>query len=191
MVLSWLAAFSSSITEPSTIVSWSASPWSTKNGHSILARFSLMCSMASCMAIAHLAFKPPFHAKGSLVKMATLKQKKKTQTHTNVREKQAVLILNHAVIFWVGYKRKLDFIHSQADQTLTELYDNSADVPFNERRYFAILKAETNFCGSRRQKISAWTKFFAVLSSGTKTSYYWQKRCFSITQRGFFCLFFG
>ena len=52
------------------------------------------------MAIAHLAFKPPFHAKGSLVKMATLKQKKKNK-YKNVREKQAVLILNHAVVFLV------------------------------------------------------------------------------------------
>ena len=140
------------------------------------------------MAIAHLAFKPPFHAKGSLVKMATLKQKKKNK-HKNVREKQAVLILNHAVVFWVGYKRKLDFIHSQANQILTELHDNSAEVPFNKRRYFAILKAETNFCGSRLQKISAWTKFFAVLSSGTKHNIAAKKGVLALLKEGIFVFF--
>ena len=140
------------------------------------------------MAIAHLAFKPPFHAKGSLVKMATLKQKKKNK-HKNVREKQAVLILNHAVVFWVGYKRKLDFIHSQANQILTELHDNSAEVPFNKRRYFAILKAETNFCGSRPQKISACTKFLQFSLQEQKHHIAAKKGVLASLKEGFFVFF--
>ena len=70
-----------------------------------------------------------------------------------------------------------------------ELHDNSAEVPFNERRHFAILKAETNFCGSRQQKISAWTKFFAVLSSGTKHHIAAKKGVLALLKEGIFVFF--
>ena len=76
IVLSLLAAFCSSIVDPSTIASWSASPWHTKNGHSILGKLCFTFSMASYMDIAHLAFKPPFHPKGSILNVATFQKQK-------------------------------------------------------------------------------------------------------------------
>ena len=70
-----------------------------------------------------------------------------------------------------------------------ELHDNSAEVPFNKRRHFAILKAETNFCGSRPQKISAWTKFLQFSLQEQKHHIDAKKGVLASLKEGFFVFF--